>query len=84
MKIKQEHYEHMKQAIASIPSDMIEVHKHDLQNDSRVKDWEMRFRWDLAYGAKLSEWISRTLYSYLNDTHIDTGLRAIVKELDLA
>lgn len=83
MKIKPEHYNHVKQAIEAIPRDMIEVRKEALKNDSRVKDWEKRFRSDLAYGAKLSGWISDNLYSYMDDTHLDTALRSIVKELDL-
>ena len=43
---------------------------------------DMRFRWDLLYAAKLSPWISANLYHYLNDNHIDTALRNILKELD--
>jgi hypothetical protein len=35
-----------------------------------------RFRWHLAYIADVD---FPTLYRYLDDTHIDTALRAIVK-----
>jgi hypothetical protein len=42
-----------------------------------------RYRWDLLYGAKLSQWVCDTLYPYgINDTHIDTALRQIVAKLD--
>ena len=32
---------------------------------------------------KLTPWICDNLYSYLDDSHVDTALRAIVRELDL-
>ena len=84
MKIKPEHYAHMKNAIAALPREKVLLHKEALKDDPRVKDLEMRFRWDLQYAAKLSPWVSETLYSYLNDTHIDTAMRSIVKDLKLA
>ncbi len=37
----------------------------------------MRWRWDLLYYGGLSNWIGETLYSYLNDDHIDTAMRKI-------
>lgn len=44
----------------------------------------MRYRWDLLYasGLKIGDGVGTTgdlnLYAYMNDTHIDTALRAIV------
>jgi len=40
-----------------------------------------RYRWDLLWSSALSIWVSDNLYPYLNDTHIDTALRTIVKDL---
>ena len=45
---------------------------------------EKRYRWDLLYACKIDGrsgnlWIC-DLYSYLNDDHIDTALRAVVKK----
>jgi hypothetical protein len=42
-----------------------------------------RYRWDIARGANLIPFICNTLYRYANDTHIDSALRAIVRELEL-
>ena len=44
-----------------------------------VKDLDMRYRWDLLYGA---DFRSEHFYAQgLNDEHIDTALRAIVSPL---
>jgi hypothetical protein len=42
---------------------------------------DKRYRWDLAYAAGCTRFICDALYAYLDDTHIDTALRAIVKPL---
>lgn len=80
MKIKPEHYNHMKNAMAAI-ADKIPDHRERIKDDPRVKDLDMRLRWDWLYGAVPSSWVSTNLYPYMHDTHIDTALRAIVKEL---
>ena len=81
MKMLPEHYAYMKQAI-SPNAKKIADHRKFIINENKSKDVEMRLRWDLAYYAKLSQWISDNLYSYLNDAHIDTALKSIVKELE--
>jgi hypothetical protein len=80
MKIKPEHYEHMKQAINAIPEEGKKAHFEYLKTDDRVKDINKRFRWDCFHAAKLSIFACDVLYYYLNDTHIDTALKAIVPE----
>ena len=40
-----------------------------------------RHRWDLLRYAGLTLWMCDVLYVYLNDSHIDTALRAIVPDL---
>ena len=48
------------------------------------KDHEKRFRWDVFWTARRylnGNFISDILYSYLNDDHIDTALKKIVKEI---
>lgn len=47
----------------------------------RYKDLEKRVRWDLFYGARLAQFATDTL-TYADDTHIDTALRRIVRELE--
>lgn len=78
MKIKSEHYQTMLNAIASLPRDKYLEHKALELGADKAK----RFRWDLFSAAKLYTFASDELYSYLNDEHIDTALKAIVKELD--
>ncbi len=81
MKISPAHYEHMKAAIAALPVEGMRTHKQMLAADKRVKDLEKRFRWDLSYAAKLTPFICSTVYPYASDDHVDTALRAIVREL---
>lgn len=69
MKIKPEHYEHLKTAILANP------HAPTLPSYIARGLTEKRWRWDLLYLAKLSPWISSNLYPYANDDHIDTALR---------
>ena len=83
MKIKPEHYAHIKKAISTLPRDKVLLHKEALKDDPRVKDQAMRFRWDLFWATRQESKIIHDLYQYLNDTHIDTALRSIVKELSI-
>ena len=78
MKMTKEHYNRIKTAIASIPRELALEHK----SKELGKDKAMRFRWDMFIAAKLSIFASDELYSYLNDDHIDTALKAVMKELD--
>ena len=71
MKMKQEHYDYIKNAIEQANTGDIE---QEYKNGTISP---MRYRWDLTYAASLSGWICKNLYSYLDDTHIDTALRNI-------
>jgi hypothetical protein len=49
---------------------------------------DKRYRWDLSYLSgnannpeSCTRFVCDTLYTYLNDSHIDTALRSIVKPL---
>lgn len=81
MKMQRDHYEYLKRAIAchlenrDAPS-IITYYKRDGLTPKR-------FRWDCTHGAKLSTWICDNLYGYLDDTHIDTALRSIMKDIHL-
>jgi hypothetical protein len=58
-------------------------------NPTREEQWiaagmsGRRYRWDICRAAGLIPYICNTLYRYANDTHIDTALRVIVRELEL-
>lgn len=80
MKIKPEHYQHMLEAIRPLAPRLAE-HREKLKGDPRVKDIEKRVRWDAFNAAGLTRWSCDTLYPYLNDDHIDTALRTIMKEI---
>lgn len=75
MKIKPEHLEHIRQAIKPFNNDF---------HRSRYKaagHSDKRYRWDLAYYSGLTQFICETLYTYLNDDHIDTALRKLIAPL---
>ena len=80
MKIKPEHYNYMRETMlphkASLPS-----RRFALSLDPRVKNVEKRLRWDLLYATIKSQWIVDELYPYINDDHIDTALKSILKEM---
>lgn len=85
MKIKPEHYAHMRDSIKAFcdaNQDKVAFHRESLKADPRVKDIEKRFRWDLSYATPgLSQWICDNLYPYMYDGHLDNALRSIVKEI---
>jgi hypothetical protein len=82
MKIKPEHYAHMKATIRMGWTDeTIAARKAELQHDARVKDLAKRLRWDVLYSVVGSRWICDAIYPYANDDHIDTALRAIMREV---
>ena len=43
---------------------------------------DKQFRWDCAHAAGLTKFFCDELYKYLNDEHIDSALRSIIKPLD--
>ena len=76
MKMNATHYEYLYTAINSLDRDTVLKHKAlELGND-KVK----RFVWDLCYMIKASNWICDNLYSYLDDSHIETALKSIARE----
>ncbi len=63
------------------------AYKAKLALDPRVKDQAKRFRWDLFWAATQGDnrIESSDLYAgELNDDHVDTALRAIVRDLERA
>jgi hypothetical protein len=80
MKIKLEHYAHMKDAINAIAPRMSDMRVR-IASDPRVKDAAKRLRWDCAYAAGLSGYMCDTIYKYADDNHIDTALRMIMKDM---
>ena len=83
MKIAKPHYNVLREEIAKLNRSEIKCHYVTLSTDLRVKNIDKRLRWDLTRAAGLTPYICSELYPYLDDTHIDTALRSIVKELSL-
>ena len=78
MKMQQAHYNMMKQAISELPRDqMLAFKANDLG-----KNKEKFFIWGLFKAAKLHFTATDFLYLYLDDSHIETALKRIAKELD--
>jgi len=86
MKMTEKHYREIKQAI----NILLEAHPElpesyiagDFYRSELVKDIDKRYRWDLLNFSNISaKYICDNLYSYLNDIHIDTALKSIVKPL---
>jgi hypothetical protein len=84
MKIKPEHYDHMRSAIQEVVKklpDGIEGYRQELIAEGKAKDIEKRLRWDMSYLARLTPFICENIYSYANDDHVDTALRRIMQEV---
>jgi len=78
MKMTKEQFEHIKTEVQKIPLDARRAHWADLEKDPKVKDINMRFRWDCYNAAGLTRYACDVLYpAGLNDNHIDTALRKI-------
>lgn len=51
--------------------------------EGKAKDIEKRLRWDLSYAAGLTTFFCDNIYKYADDTHIDTALRSVMKQLNI-
>lgn len=89
MKITSEHYNVLKDGIIALGIDKIKAHKQDLPFMTPApKNLNKRIRWDCfhATGIKIGDGIGQDglpLYAYLDDRHIDTALKHIMKELGI-
>jgi hypothetical protein len=75
MKVTPEHVSHMKAMI--VGHDVVSL--REAYKAAGLTD--KRYRWDLSYRAGLTPWICDNIYSYADDTHLDTALRSIVPPL---
>lgn len=85
MKMKPEHFKEIKAKIDALlaTSELQEAYEHGrFPNSNKTKDLNKRFRWDLLSIAYGSRNIVQNLYPYLNDSHIDTALRAICPKIE--
>jgi hypothetical protein len=84
LKIKPEHYEILCDAIKRVQFSRPHFTLKYYIDNNLGKDNAMRWRWDLLWAAKQlkylpTNFVTDTLYKYLDDTHIDSALKAITR-----
>lgn len=80
MKITPAHYSAIRSSIIPL-ADRFHGHREFLRLEGKSNDVEKRLRWD-AFHASNHAGILSDLYAYLNDDHIDTALRSIMREIE--
>ena len=89
MKITTEHYNQLLEAITPLRDNLAWHKENVLSKDERVRDINKRLRWDAfslvaPHATPSGDWpLIDTLYKYLDDDHIDTALRKVMKELSI-
>lgn len=83
MKIKPEHLAKLKALIEPLDTEARRTQylKGDFHNADKVRDLNKRYRWDLFWLADGKATTVKEMYVYMNDDHIDTALKSIVKDL---
>ena len=83
MKMTQEHFQTLKALLEPVDTE----ERRTLYRESRypraelTKDVNKRYRWDCLYATGEANSIMSDLYAYLNDEHIDTAMRNLVRPL---
>lgn len=80
MKMRKDHFETLKKHVL----ETLEKYPNAKQEYADAEYSPKRFRWDALHATRINgerscKWICSNLYYYLNDDHIDTALRRIVK-----
>jgi hypothetical protein len=75
MKMQSAHFDYMRTAIKGLDTPALRAAYKDAGLSLK------RYQWDIARAVKLTPFICDSLYSYLNDDHIQTALNRIVPEL---
>lgn len=80
MKITSADFEALRAAVAPLDTQATRERyaRRDFPRADAVKNLELRYRWDLLHASRFD---TCNLYRYLDDSHIDTALRAIVEPL---
>ncbi len=96
MKIKREHYEYIREAMRPFAPRAAQLREElprtrpDRYGPNGAGNLEKRVRWDIFNAAIPSVWVCDNLYrdgmngpsTGVNDEHIDTALRAIMREIE--
>jgi hypothetical protein len=83
MKMSLEHYQTLKNKVENVKNRIpFQQHREKIILEGKSKDIEKRLRWDYFSAATYLDFdFIGELYKTLNDNHIDTALRKIIKEL---
>lgn len=84
MKVSTGHLGTMVEAFRKVPAEKIASCREAIRLEGKAQDIEKRLRWDLLYTTLGSRWVCDVLYAHdrsLNDAHIDTALRYVMKEI---
>jgi hypothetical protein len=87
MKMSPEHFNWLRTELSAWTPEAVANYRKLLRQEAKAKDIEKRLRWDLFWCipyARRSPVLSEMNDLDLNDTHIDTALRRIVRELEAA
>jgi hypothetical protein len=82
MKIKPEHYAVMLDAMRTAQAKVPHMTRQWYVDKGIGQDPAMQHRWDLFHSGESSTLLLDALYTYADDTHIDTALRKIVAQLE--
>ena len=83
MKIKQDHLDYMSNEMNKQIGKygwgklIAEYESGQFPRSDKVKDLQKRFCFDMSFGAGLTQFVCKELYSYLDDSHVYTALKAI-------
>jgi len=90
MKIKQQHFDHLKVEIETVlfkynqDNKLVEEYQRgDYPRAESTQDVQRRFCFDVMYGAGLNKFVCDSLYPYLDDDHIYTALKAICPKVEV-
>jgi hypothetical protein len=78
VKIKPDHFEHMRNALAAWNTDYYRSRYAAAGLSTK------RFQWDAVSAAGLTPFVCDTLYTYANDDHIQTALNRIIAPIECA
>lgn len=83
MKMTPEHYRRLEEMLDAVATSYLIGHLRAIaESDHRTKDVGKRLRWDLLWSTPSEvrrPWFDE-VYTYCDDTHIDTALRQYMKD----
>ncbi len=85
MRVSTEHYNIIKEHIESLMNKLNKdtlinsYEKGEFYNSDKVKDLNVRFRWDMYYASGVNQLVCQWDY---NDNHIDTVLKKVLPVIE--